>query len=273
MGKIMQLLLVLPLLFDGCHRGGQEEADWDYEITEYPGACFDSLMWLQYHCPDDEEKTTYEWNWAYEVREALGVDDLDSLATLCHGLDVSYESYANSGTTCYMTTAAEVYAGTARFRMLNIYQTLAELTADTPLGATDFYYHDYMLWEKLFEEFDENYKDGGNGWGIELCCYYRRLAELRIEILLEEFAFFSEDKTKSEPYVHIAPSPWEKQWLISHPAIHRWYDYRMLMADRIQCDDPSWAQSLRASTFKQVSRYRQFEIKIEDSYRIDDEEE
>ena len=160
-----------------------------------------------------------------------------------------------------MTTAAEVYAGTARFRMLNIYQTLAEMTADTPLGETDFYYHDYMLWEELFEEFDENYEEGGNGRGIELCCYYRRLAELRMEILLEELAFFSEDKSKYEPYVHVAPSPCEKQWLISHPAIHRWYDYRMLMANRIQRDNPSWAQTLRDLTFKQVSHYRQFEIK------------
>ena len=82
-----------------------------------------------------------------------------------------------------------------------------------------------------------------------------------MEILLEELAFFSEDKSKYEPYVHVAPSPCEKQWLISHPAIHRWYDYRMLMANRIQRDNPSWAQTLRDLTFKQVSHYRQFEIK------------
>ena len=269
MGKIIQLLLVLPLLFNGCHRGGQEDVDWAFEITEYPGAHFDSLMWLQYNCPDGEDKTSYEWNWAYEVREALGVDDFDSLATLCHGLDASYESDANSGTTCYMITAAEVYAGTSRFRMLNIYQTLAELTADTPLGETDFYYHDYMLWEKLFEEFDENYEETGNGRGIELCCYYRRLAELRIEILHEELAFFSEEKSKYEPYVHIPPSQWEKQWLVSHPAIHRWYDYRMLMSDRIQRDDPSWAQSLRALTYKQASLYMKYETETENYYRID----
>lgn len=263
MGKIMQLLLILPLLFDGCHRGGQEEVDWDFDISEYPVARFDSLMWLQYHCPDGEEKTVYEWNWAYEVREALGLEDLDSLETLCHELNGSYESYASSGTTCYMTTAAEVFAGTARFRMLNVYQTLAGLTADTPLGETDFYYHDYMLWEELFKEFDENYEEGGNGRGVELCGYYRRLAELRMEILLEELAFFSEDKAKSKPYVHVAPSPRGKQWLISRPAIHRWYNYRMLMADRIQRDDPSRAQFFRVLTFKQVSLYRQFEIKTE----------
>lgn len=45
------------------------------------------------------------------------------------------------------------------------------------------------------------------------------------------------------------------------------------MANRIQRDNPSWAQTLRDLTFKQVSHYRQFEIKMEDDYRIDDEEE
>lgn len=265
MGKIMQLLLVLPLLFDGCHRGGQEETDWDYEITEYPGARFDSLMWLQYNGPDGEDKTTYEWNWAYEVREVLGVDDLDSLATLCHGLDASYESYANSGTTCYMTTAAEVYAGTARFRMLNIYQTLAELTAETPLGSlNDCYYRDYVLWEELYKEYDEYYNETGGFRFVNLNSYYAYLADLRTELLRQELACFSAGKNSPKPSDAKVDIHWDKQ----HKAIRRWYDYRLAMAEKLQQTAPSQAQCIRALSRQAVQWYMEFTTDYETSTQV-----
>lgn len=59
-----------------------EVEDMDFDEVACRDDLFDSLMWLQYHCPEDEEKTVYEWNWAYDVRETLGVDDLDSLTIL-----------------------------------------------------------------------------------------------------------------------------------------------------------------------------------------------
>ena len=87
---------------------------------------FDSLMWLQYHCPEDEEKTVYEWNWAYDVRETLGVDDLDSLTTLSRNQDHSYRYLSDSCVPFEINTATNMYAATARFCMLNVYQSLAE---------------------------------------------------------------------------------------------------------------------------------------------------
>ena len=258
MERLLLLLMIIPGLFNGCDREGQEIADLDFEMPTYPGALFDSLMWQQYECPDNEEKTVYEWNWAYEVREILGVDDLDSLSTLSHELDNSFESYASSGSTSYMTTAAEIYAATARFRMLNAYQALAELTAETPLGETDFYYHDYMLWEEIYQEFDDWYEEGGNSRCMELYGYYRQLAEFRTDILLEELAIFSEDDTKHESFVHAKPIQIDTQWLKNHPAIYRWYDYRMLMADRLQRHNISQALCLRTLTYKQVSLYMKY---------------
>ena len=265
MGKIMQLLLILPLLFDGCHRGGQEEIDCDFEITDYPGARFDSLMWLQYNCPDGEDKTTYEWNWAYEVREALDVDDLDSLATLCHGLDASYESYANSGTTCYMTTAAEVYAGTARFRMLNIYQTLAELAAETPLGSlNDCYYRDYVLWEELYKEYDEYYNETGGFRFVNLNSYYAYLADLRTELLRQELACFSAGKNSPKLSDAKADLRWDKQ----HKAIRRWYDYRLTMAEKLQQTAPSQAQCIKTLSRQAVQWYMEFTTDYETSTQV-----
>ena len=62
---ILLTSFILPFLLS-CKQGGQEVADFDDEMPKFPDQRFDSLMWLQYHCPDDEEKTAYEWNWAVQ---------------------------------------------------------------------------------------------------------------------------------------------------------------------------------------------------------------
>lgn len=273
MGKIIQLLLILPLLFDGCHRGGQEDADWDFEITEYPGECFDSLMWQQYHCPDGEEKTAYEWNWAYEVREALGVDDLDSLTTLSRNQNHSYRYLSDSCAPFEINTATNMYAATARFCMLNAYQALAELVYETPLGDNDSYYHDYALWEELFKEFDGWYVNGGSGRGYEVDCYYIQLAKFHTESLLDELAFFQESKPSQKQIAKALPPQWDEQWIGTHPAIQNWYNHRMKMAQKIHRVNLSWAQCIRALTYKQAALYTKFEIETEKEYRYDDAEE
>ena len=117
--------------------------DLDFEDQDCPNELFDSLIWQQYRCPDDDEKTAYEWNWAYDVREAIGVEDLDSLASLSRDMDSSYHFLATSGIPFQMDTATRAYAGTARFCMLNVYQALAELVAETPLNDNYSYYIDY----------------------------------------------------------------------------------------------------------------------------------
>lgn len=266
MKKILLLFLSSLFFLYGCKQGGKEQEEMDWETSSYCSTLFDSLIWQQYHCPDDEEKTVYEWNWAYNVRETLGVEDLDSLTTLSGEMNESYHSYADSGITSVMTTATEAYAGTARFCMLNVYQALAELVVDTPLGRNDSYYYDYALWEELFKEFDIRYENAGNGRLIEVNGYYRQLAELRTEVLYEELAFFSEEKPLLEQFANAQPPQWNKQWIKSHPAIHRWYEHRIKMASMLQSHHPVWAQCIRALTYKQVTLYTQFEKETEEYY-------
>ena len=170
-----------------------------------------------------------------------------------------------------MNTASNVYAGTARFCMLNVYQALAELVSETPLGENDNYYHDYVLWEELFKEFDAWYVNGGSGRGYEVDCYYTQLAEFRTEYLLEELAFFSEDETNRKLYANARHPRMDKQWMKTHSAIQNWYKHRMKMANKIQRHNSSWAQCIRALTYKQVDLYIRFETKTEKEYNFDDE--
>ena len=257
MEKILLLLLTMMAILNGCQRERQDVADNDFEEPSYRDDLFDSLMWLQYHCPDDEGKTVYEWNWAYDVREVLGIKNLDSLTILSRNEDNSYQYLSDSGIPFQMNTASNVYAGTARFCMLNVYQALV---CETPLGENDNYYHDYVLWEELFKEFDAWYVNGGSGRGYEVDYYYTQLAEFRTESLLEELAFFSEDETNQKQYANAKPPRMDKQWMKTHSAIQNWYKHRMKMA-----------KCIRALTYKQVDLYIRYEIKTEKEYNFDDE--
>lgn len=268
------VLVLIPLLL-GCKKGRNEtvDDDFDIEMADYPGDLFDSLMWAQYHCPEDEEKTVYEWVWAYEVRDTLDIYDIDSLDTLCKNLDVCYRSYSRSACTADMTTGEELYSATARFRMLNAYQALAGLTEETPLGKNvDCYYDDYSLWEALFKEFDEWYKERGNCRFMNLYCYYHHLADLRTEVLLEELDCLTEGGDSLHQFINAKPPQIDREWLKTHPAIRRWYNYRMKMADKLRRHNASQAQCLRALTYKQYTRYVKFEREYEEEYYIEEDE-
>lgn len=268
MEKILLILLSITFLLNGCQRGKPEVEEINFEEPTYGEAVFDSLMWLQYHCPEDEEKTIYEWNWAYDVREVLDVEDLDSLTTLSRNADDSYHFLADSGIPFQMNTATNMYAGTARFCMLNVYQSLAELVYETPLGENDSYYHDYALWEDLFNEFDAKYDNSGSSRGYEVDFYYTQLAESRTDHLLEELAFISETDADQKKYTNAKPPKMDKQWIKTHPSIQHWYDHRMKMAQKIHLTNPAWAQCIRALTYKQVALYIKFEIISEKEYDI-----
>lgn len=273
MEKIFLLSLIVTIFLSGCRqgRGNVEAEDMGFDEVTCRDDLFDSLMWLQYYCPEDEEKTVYEWNWAYDVRETLGVDDLDSLTTLSRNQDHSYRYLSDSCVPFEINTATNMYAATARFCMLNVYQSLAELAYETPLGDNDSYYHDYALWEELFKEFDAWYVNGGSGRGYEVDGYYIRLAEFRTESLFDELALFMEEKPSQKLAAKVLPPQWDIQWIEDHPAIQNWYNHRMKMATRIQRTNPTWAQCIRALTNKQAEQYRKFEIETEKEYRFDDE--
>jgi hypothetical protein len=269
--KIVALLAILTILL-GCKGNGLIPDKSNDEISQNLDELFDSLLWQQYHSPEKTEKTVYEWKWAYDVREAIGVDDLDSLTTLSFELDSSYHSYAASPMAADMTTASEVYAGTARFRMLNVYQSLADLMAESTLGDDDGYYKDYALWEDLFKEFDYWYKDKGNWRFIFLNSYYKHIADLRSEVLKEELALLSNGEGLQKTIVKSKAPRLDQKWINEHQSISRWFGHRMKMADKIQCSSVYQAECIRFLTYKQVSLYIEYQTKAEKEYNLDDDE-
>ena len=271
MGKIVVVLLAISTMMFGCKGKGQISDKLDYEVSQAPDELFDSLLWQQYHCPDRTENTIYEWNWAYNVREAIGIDDLDNLATLSLELDSSYHSYAASPMAADMTTASEVYAGTARFRMLNVYQSLADLMAERPLGDDDYYLKDYVLWEGLFKEFDYWYKDKGNWRFIFLNSYYKHIADLRTEVLKEELDLLSNGESEQKESVTSKVPRLDWKWMKEHQAISRWFDHRMKMADIIQSYSAYQAECIRTLTYKQLSLYVEYQKEAEKEYYMEDE--
>ena len=272
MGKKVVALLAISTILLGCKGNGLIPDKSNDETLQDLDELFDSLLWQQYHSPEKTEKTVYEWKWAYDVREAIGVDDLDSLTTLSFELDSSYHSYAASPMAADMTTASEVYAGTARFRMLNVYQSLADLMAESTLGDDDGYYKDYALWEDLFKEFDYWYKDKGNWRFIFLNSYYKHIADLRSEVLKEELALLSNGEGLQKTIVKSKAPRLDQKWINEHQAISRWFGHRMKMADKIQCSSVYQAECIRFLTYKQVSLYIEYQTKAEKEYNLDDDE-
>ena len=257
------IIALMPIIFSGCVREYRSSAGSDIDTSIPPILLFDSLIWKQYHCPNSVDKATYEWNWAYETREALGIEDIDSLNTLCTEEDDDYKSYADSGITFEMTTASEIYAATARFRMLNVYQSLANMSAETPLVNEDYYFLDYVLWEKLYEEFDYRYDEGGNSRFIFLNSYYRNIADLRTEMLYAELILFSNGIMDSG-VVKCKEPHWDK----IHHAIRNWYDHRMKMADELQSQDKNKADYIRYLTYKYVEEYMVHDAETMKTYGI-----
>ena len=270
MGKMLVALFAMSAIMLGCKGKGQMSDKPNVETTKAPDELFDSLLWQQYHRPDGTEKTIYEWNWAYDVRETIGIDDLDYLTSLSLKVDSSYHSYAASPMAADMTTASEVYAGTARFRMLNVYQALADLMAVNSLGDDDYYFKDYVLWEELFKEFDYWYKDKGNWRFIFLNGYYKHVADLRTEVLKEELVLLSNGESEQKGFVTSKVPRLDRKWMNVHQAISRWFDHRMKMADKIQGYSAYQAECIRTLTYKQVSLYVEYQKEAEKEYSMED---
>jgi hypothetical protein len=99
-----------------------------------------------------------------------------------------------------------------------------------------------------------------------LYCYYHHLADLRTEVLLEELDCLTEGGEKLHQFVNAKSPQIDQGWLKTHPAIRRWYNYRMKMADKLLRHDASQAQCLRALTYKQYIRYVELEKEYEEEY-------
>ena len=161
--------------------------------------------------------------------------ELESLDSLTHQLEEDYKPYFG-GPTPTMITAADLYAGTARFRMINAYHVLAYMMDNTPLGGdSNDYLEDFVRWEKLYQEFDNYYNESGNIRPMNLGYYYRQIAKMRTDILLEEIALFSgESPQQDKSFVEKKPR-WDKL----HQAIRQ------------------------AFTLKAVQRYMEFTLSFE----------
>lgn len=246
-----------------CHPVSQ---DTQAPLRQQPD--FDNLIWMQYRCPQGMEQTAYEWHWAYIARLLLGVENRDSLDKLCDEYNQTYQLYSDSPSTSDMTLAADFYAGTARFRMLNAYHALQEALLGTPLGGdTCFLYQDYVLWEELFKEFDEHYDERGNGRGVGLSLYHRNLSIIRTDVLFREM----DSILQGEVPAGVKTPQWDRQWIQKHPAIRRWYDYRLTMAEKLQQAAPSQAQCIISLSRQAVQWYMDFTTDFETNTQVSED--
>lgn len=262
--NIMKKVLVIPMtllaLLFSCKGGKQQLSEAGAESLLVADEMYDSLIWLQYQCPPDEEETVYQWNWAMETRETLGIEERATLDILCDELDSCYAPLSG-GPTCDMIIAARLYFATARFRMLNAYQETAAYNPDSILDDKDFYYQDYALWEKIYEEFDRLYDNMGNGRFLYLSDYYTHLAKLRRDALLIERFSFSADKMPTEEKKTKEPK-WDKE----HKAIRNWYNYRMSMIKQLQRRNAPLAYYMRHITNDLAIKFYEFQAEVDKEY-------
>jgi hypothetical protein len=155
--------------------------------------------------------------------------------------------------------------------MLNVYQSLVDLMAESTLGNDDSYFKDYALWEELFKEFDYWYKDKGNWRFIFLNSYYKHVTDLRTNVLKEELSLLSNGDSEQKEFVTPKVPRLDWKWMKEHQAISRWFDHRMKMADKIQDSSVYQAECIRALTYKQMSLYVDYQTKAEKEYYMEDE--
>lgn len=265
------LLIVIMTMLVGCKHSGNTDSESsavpyvinaEGEMTipglsaETPVAILDSMLCSLYVDASPASKARHEWEWAKRVRLALGmtaeVADLDSLTDVSNRLDDFYAPL-----TAYsqydMNEAAGVFACTAKFRMLNAYQALDSLMIGS-LGSNDLF-NDYLLWEGVNQEYEDNYTDGGSSGPMMLSFAYRTFCKLRRAILMEEIGYLDvEHEGAAEWYVEAD----EIRWKPEQKAIRLWYDHRMKMADKL--GNANSAEYLRRMTYKTVFIYHHLQL-------------
>ena len=260
-------LMAIVVIFSGCRRNEgsltpdeRDEEEWVWRFDSLPTdtsvMILDSMLNKLYVDASPASKARHEWEWAREARRALDLSseviDLGHLDEVSERLD-EYYAPMTAYSQADMNEAAGVFACTAKFRMLNAYQTLDSLMEDS-FDSKDLF-TDYLLWEGVNQEYEDNYTDGGSSAPMMLSFAHKTFCELRRTILLEEIGYLDVDhEGAAEWYVNAD----EIHWKPEQKAIRLWYDHRMKMADRL--GDLSRAEYLRRMTYKTVFIYHHLQL-------------
>lgn len=260
-------LMAIVVIFSGCRRNEgsltpdeRDEEEWVWRFDSLPTdtsvMILDSMLNKLYVDASPASKARHEWEWAREARRALDLSseviDLGHLDEVSERLD-EYYAPMTAYSQADMNEAAGVFACTAKFRMLNAYQTLDSLMEDS-FDSKDLF-TDYLLWEGVNQEYEDNYTDGGSSAPMMLSFAHKTFCELRRTILIEEIGYLDvEHEGAAEWYVDAD----EIRWKPEQKAIRLWYDHRMKMADRL--GDLSRAEYLRRMTYKTVFIYHHLQL-------------
>lgn len=260
-------LMAIVVIFSGCRRNEgsltpdeRDEEEWAWRFDSLPTdtsvMILDSMLNKLYVDASPASRARHEWEWAREARRALDLSseviDLGHLDEVSERLD-EYYAPMTAYSQADMNEAAGVFACTAKFRMLNAYQTLDSLMEDS-FDSKDLF-TDYLLWEGVNQEYEDNYTDGGSSAPMMLSFAHKTFCELRRTILIEEIGYLDvEHEGAAEWYVDAD----EIRWKPEQKAIRLWYDHRMKMADRL--GDLSRAEYLRRMTYKTVFIYHHLQL-------------
>ena len=260
-------LMAIVVIFSGCRRNEgsltpdeRDEEEWVWRFDSLPTdtsvMILDSMLNKLYVDASPASKARHEWEWAREARRALDLSseviDLGHLDEVSERLD-EYYAPMTAYSQADMNEAAGVFACTAKFRMLNAYQTLDSLMEDS-FDSKDLFTN-YLLWEGVNQEYEDNYTDGGSSAPMMLSFAHKTFCELRRTILIEEIGYLDvEHEGAAEWYVDAD----EIRWKPEQKAIRLWYDHRMKMADRL--GDLSRAEYLRRMTYKTVFIYHHLQL-------------
>lgn len=267
MMKKLLFLMAVVAIFGGCKRNEgsltpdeRDEEKWVWRFVSLPTdtsvMILDSMLNKLYVDACPASRARHEWEWAREARRALGLSseviDLGHLDEVSERLD-EYYAPMTAYSQVDMNEAAGVFACTAKFRMLNAYQTLDSLMEDS-FDSKDLF-TDYLLWESVNQEYEDYYTDGGSSAPMMLSSAHKTFCELRCTILKEEIGYLDvEHEGAAEWYVEA----YEIRWKPEQKAIRLWYDHRMKMADRL--GDLSRAEYLRRMTYKTVFIYHHLQL-------------
>ena len=266
MMKQLLFIMAIVAILGGCRRDESRltpdelDADWEWRFDSLPTdtsvMILDSMLNKLYIDASPASKARHEWEWAREARRALGMSseviDLDRLDEVSEQLD-EYYAPLTAYSQVEMNEAAGVFACTAKFRMLNAYQMLDSLMEDS-FDSKDLF-TDYLLWEGVNQEYEDNYTDGGSSAPMMLSSAHKSLCELRRSILMEEIGYLDvEHEGAAQWYVEAD----ELRWKPGQKAIRLWYDHRMKMAARL--GDTSRAEYLRRMTYKTIFIYHHLQL-------------